>query len=263
MSTSQVETENKTLVGIRKSCKAAAAVMEAASKAVRVGLTTADVEAVVAKEIARQGGRSAFLGYHGFPGALCISLNDEVLHGIPSKSRKLANGDLVKLDLGVVLDGYYSDMAASFLMDDGSESSRKKRALMDATLSALMACVSPLIRSGMPVLMISACIEGHLASKGYKPIDDMTGHGVGLRLHESPVVPNAVPPGIKDLSATNDMLVAGMTIAVEPMACMGSTKCRIKNDGWTIVMEDGLSAAHFEHTLLITDGAQEILTRLS
>ena len=255
--------EETRTAGMRRSCCAAASVMEACSKAVRVGASTWDIEAVAKREIARTVGRSAFLGYHGFPGVLCTSINDEILHGIPSKSRIICGGDLVKLDLGVVVDGYYSDMAASFLMDDGSESSRKKRALMDATLSALMACVSPLIRSGMPVLMISACIEGHLASKGYKPIDDMTGHGVGLRLHESPVVPNAVPPGIKDLSATNDMLVAGMTIAVEPMACMGSTKCRIKNDGWTIVMEDGFSAAHFEHTLLITDGAPEILTRLS
>ena len=262
MSTSQVETENKTLVGIRKSCKAAAAVMEAASKAVRVGLTTADVEAVVAKEIARQGGRSAFLGYHGFPGALCISLNDEVLHGIPSKSRKLANGDLVKLDLGVVLDGYYCDMATTILLDDGSDMSKRKRLLMDATMSALMTSINGLARAGMPVLMISGMIQGHLASKGYKPVEGMTGHGVGLRLHESPVVPNEVPEGMKDLSG-QEKLIAGMTLAIEPMAGMGSPKVRIKQDGWTLAMEDGLPAAHFEHTVLITNGDPEILTRLA
>ena len=257
-----VNKEDARTTGMRRSCRIAAHVMDAASKAVRVGMTTADVEAVAAREIARLGGRSAFLGYHGFPGVLCVSINDEILHGIPSSSRRMSEGDLVKLDLGVVVDGYYSDTATTILLDDGSDFSKKKRALMDATLSSLMACACGLVRAGMPVLMISSIIEGHLASKGYKPIDDMTGHGVGIRLHEAPAIPNAVPPGIEDLSATNDMLVAGMTIAVEPMVCMGATKCRVKSDGWTIVMEDGLPAAHFEHTILITDGAPEILTRI-
>jgi methionyl aminopeptidase len=248
--------------GVRHSCKVAAEVMKIASGAVAEGVTTADVADVVAKEIARLGGRSAFLGYHGFPGVLCISLNDEILHGIPSAKRRLAKGDLVKLDLGVVVDGYYSDMATTILIDDGSEMSKKKRLLMDATLSALMLSITPAVKAGSPILMISDMIQKHLASRGYKPVDGMTGHGVGMRLHEYPIVPNEVPVGLKDFSG-KEKLEAGMTIAIEPMAGMGGPKVNLKQDGWTLTMADRMPSAHFEHTVLVTDGDPEILTRLS
>lgn len=246
--------ETDRIKGVRESCRIASMVMERASRVVVKGATTFDVAEVAAEAMAKFGARSAFLGYHGFPGVLCISLNDEVLHGIPSRKRVISGGDIVKLDLGVVFNGFYSDMAATFLIDDGSVPSDANRRLMEATLSALMSGIAA-ARPGVTVEAVATAIYGKLKSRGYEPVDSMSGHGVGRRLHEPPLVPNRTEGW--DCSA---VLSPGMTIAIEPMVGAGTTKIRVRNDGWTVVVEDGMPSSHFEHTVLITEGDPEILT---
>jgi methionyl aminopeptidase len=245
---------NQRIQGIKKSCKAAVLVMEAVENSIREGVATVEIEAAAYQAIEQQGGRSAFLGYRGFPGVVCISINEEVLHGIPSHDRIVKRGDMIKVDLGVVLNGWYSDMASTFLVDDGSESTSNKRRLKDATISALMAGISA-AKAGNTTKDVASAIQTMLSSRGFEPVDGMTGLGVGLRLHESPIVPNRVE-GCK----CDDVLVEGMTIAIEPMVGMGSPKAKVKHDGWTLIMADGQPSAHFEHTVLITNKGPEILT---
>jgi len=240
--------------GVRASCRVAAAVMAAVQPTVRAGSSTLDVDAVAAETMRRMGVRSAFLGHHGFPGSVCISINEEVLHGIPSRTRTISPGDIVKVDLGVVKDGFYSDMAQTFVIDDGEDATRQKRSLMDAALSALMAGIAA-VKDGEKVLAVATAISGVLRSRGYEPIDGMSGHGVGVRLHEPPQVPNRIEGW--DCSA---VMRRGMTLAIEPMVGLGSPKARFRSDGWTVVMSDGLPSAHFEHTVLVTDGQAEVLT---
>jgi methionyl aminopeptidase len=246
--------ESNQVRGIRASCKIAAQVMTKLEKSIISGNTTLQVNEMAEKLMDAFQVRSAFLGYRGFPGCICISVNDEVLHGVPSKSRVISGGDIIKVDMGVVLNGYYSDMATTVLIDDGSEVSIENRKLMNANVSALMAGISA-ARPNNTTWHIASAIYDSLKSKGYEPVDDMCGHGVGLKLHQPPVVPNRTEGW--DCTA---ILKPGMTIAIEPMVGIGTTKARIKNDGWTLVMENGKSASHFEHTVLITDGDPEILT---
>lgn len=242
-----------TIEGVRKSCKIASQVMLATSRAVFAGSTTLDVEAHAVVAMKAFGVRSAFFGYHGFPGEICVSINDEILHGIPSK-RRIREGDLVKIDLGVICDGFYSDMAQTFLIDDGSDECREKRRLSDATLSSLTTGMW-YARAGSTVQKIAEAISASLKSNGYLPVKGMSGHGVGVRLHEPPSIPNEV-----DGWDCSTVLSAGMTIAIEPMVGMGSPKARIGSNGWVVVMSDGMPSAHFEHTILITEGDPEILT---
>jgi len=246
--------DEKTVNGVRNSCHIASDVMQQISKSITIGMSTLDVDKLAAETMKDMGVRSAFLGYHGFPGHICISLNEEVLHGIPSACRLISAGDLVKVDLGVVLDGYYSDTAKTFLMEDNQSDLTHKKKLMDATLSALMSGISA-AKAGHQVKAIASAIHNSLNNSGYEPVDNMSGHGVGIMLHQPPQVPNKVEGW-----DCNSLLTVGMTIAIEPMVGAGTSRIRIKNDGWTIVMEDHMPSAHFEHTVLITDGEPEILT---
>lgn len=248
-------TETSKVRGVRASCKIAAKIMGLITKEIGVGVSTLYVNKVAEQAMHDFGVRSAFLGYRGFPGSVCISVNEEVLHGIPSDSKILANSDVVKIDMGVVLNGYYSDMATTVLIDDGSENSKLNRRLMDANISALMAGISA-ARPQSTVEAISSAIYATLKSRGYEPVDNMCGHGIGSQLHESPSIPNRTDGW--DCSA---VLYPGMTIAIEPMVGIGTSKARITNDGWTLVMDNGKSSSHFEHTVLITDGDPEVLTK--
>ena len=237
--------------GVRKSCKAAAKVMEGISRFISVGLSTMDIADHASQAMLSLGCRSAFLGYHGFPGSVCISVNDEILHGIPS-SKTILEGDVVKIDLGVVLDGFYSDTAETFLVGQCSPDNIK---LVEATRKALHEGIKAAVE-GNTNLDISKAIESSLSLMGFVPVEDMVGHGVGEHLHESPEIPNRV-----DLTDVRTVeLKAGMTLAIEPMVGMGKPLLRIRNDGWTVVMADGGMSAHCEHTVLVTEGDPEILT---
>lgn len=248
------------LSGIRKSCTAAASVMASVSSSIRIGMTTADVDVVAAKAMSAIGVRSAFLGHHGYPHSACVSVNSEVLHGLASPSRRIAGGDVVKVDLGVVSDGYFSDMAQTFVMDDQSVSSVEGRRLSNAVLSALMAGIN-VARVGNTVTSITMAIESSLKTAGLLPVLDMMGHGVGKRLHEPPEVPNSLKDNELFRKDRKDVpLLPGMVLAIEPMAGLGKPDIVVASDGWTVLMADGMASAHWEHTILVTDGEPEILT---
>jgi len=244
---------NQLIQGVRLSCQAAAAVMKAARDAVQVGSRLLDIEAAASASMAKLNVRSAFLGLQGFPGLICVSVNEEVLHGIPSH-RQIKCGDVIKVDLGVVKNGWYSDMAVTFLMDDGSPEFAAKRGLSNTTLFALMAGISK-AKAGNRIFDISKAIDDVIRFRGFSSVEGMAGHGVGRRLHLSPQVPNQTEGW--DCSY---VLKEGDILAIEPMVGMGSGKARVKHDGWTIIMSDGRPSAHFEHTILVTKGEPEILT---
>ena len=238
--------------GVRKSCKAASSVMQEVLKSVQVGTTLLSVQSTALEAIQRQGAKSAFLGYRGYPGVLCLSVNEQVLHGIPS-NRVILLGDAVKLDLGLYLDGWYSDMATTVCLGSASEYPVMNR-LSSAVSASLMAGIR-VARAGNHTRDIAEAVDGTLTSMGYKPVEEMCGHGVGHGLHESPQVPNCLRGWGGD-----DKLFNGMIIAIEPMAGAGSPSIRIMPDGWTVVMADREPSSHFEHTVLITDGDPEVLT---
>jgi methionyl aminopeptidase len=245
--------DNDLIKGVRASCQAAALVMKAVGKVVRVDNSLLDIEAAAASEMARLGVRSAFLGIHGFPGVICVSVNDEVLHGIPSR-RMIRQGDVIKVDLGVVKNGWYSDTASTFLMDDGSPEFKAKRGLANVTLMALMSAIT-MAKAGNRVFDITQAIDVIIRNAGYSAVEGMTGHGIGRRLHLPPQIPNQLEG--YDCSY---VLKEGDVIAIEPMVGMGSGKVRVKHDGWTIIMADGKPSAHFEHTILVTKDIPEVLT---
>lgn len=248
--------DKQKIEGVRNSCKIAAEIMGRISNFISEGMTTKDLDIFAAKSMAEFKVRSAFLGHNGFPGSICVSVNEEILHGIPAISKVINRGDVVKVDMGVVLNGFYSDTAYTFLIEDSSQKSIEARHLMDANLSALMAGIDA-ARPDKTVGAVALAIQNALKSRGYEPVDNMCGHGVGTRLHETPSVPNRLDGW--DCSA---MLRQGMTIAIEPMVGIGTRTIMVKSDGWTLVTNNGRDSSHFEHTILITENEPEILTKL-
>ena len=235
---------------MRRSCQAVAEVRDELCKAIAPGMTTQDVDRYAAELIAKKGAKSAFLGYRNFPGTICISVNDEVVHGVGNATRRLMYGDFVKLDVGLVLNGWIGDTAVS--VGVGVVSNEIER-LKQATERALEAAIAQ-AREGNRVGDISATVEGSAIKAGYTIVRDFVGHGVGRELHEEPEIPNYGKAG------TGPKLKAGMTLAIEPMLNMGRSEVRLLEDGWTIATVDGRPSAHFEHTILVTKGEPEILT---
>lgn len=214
------------------------------------GMSTKDLADLAAKELKRLGGAPSFLGYHGFPDVLCVSVNDEVVHGIPSVNKILENGDIVSIDFGVTYKGMVTDAALTFVIGDVDPKVQK---LIDTTERSLMAGIDAL-KSGIRVGDIASSVQKVLDTGGYGIVRDLVGHGVGHELHEDPNIPNYGHAG------SGPVLQAGMTIAIEPMATLGTYKVKQDNDGWTIRTADGSLSAHFEHTILITEKGYEILT---
>lgn len=223
---------------------------------VKPGTTTAEIDRLFEDSIRSKGGRPAFKGYKGggakpFPASTCISINEEVVHGIPS-GRILKTGQIVGIDAGIELDGWYGDMACSFLVGEVDESYRK---LWRVTRETLYTGIEQ-ARPGNSIHDIGGAIQDYVESHGFSVIRDLVGHGIGANLHEEPAVPNYRSSG------SHTRLRSGMTIAIEPMVSMGNWNIRVLRDGWTAVTTDGSPSAHFEHTVLITDGDPEILTLL-
>ncbi len=218
----------------------------------REGVTTEYLNEIAEEEARKRNARPAFKGYNGFPKALCTSVNEVVVHGIPSRKKSLHEGDIVSLDFGLVFDGFYGDAAITVAI--GKISDEKKR-LMEVTESALYAGIEQ-ARPGNLLLDISRAIEETVHRGGFSVVRSFTGHGIGRNLHEDPEVPNYVSsPFLLRLP-----LVVGMTIAIEPMVNAGTYKVKIKRDGWTAVTADGKPSAHFEHTIAITDDGPVILS---
>lgn len=235
---------------MRKAGRITAAARKLAGELVVPGVTTLEIDTAVRKFIESQGGKPSFLGYGGFTGSACISVNDVVIHGIPSKKIVLKEGDIVSVDVGAFVDGFHGDCAATYAC--GAISDEAKR-LIEVTEQSFWEGMK-FARMGQRVSDISHAVQQYVEKHGYSVVRDFVGHGVGTKLHEAPEVPNYGPAG------HGPRLQPGMTIAVEPMVCEGDFRVKVLKDGWTTVTVDGSLAAHYENTLLITDGDPEILT---
>ena len=220
-----------------------------AGSRVRPGVTTHEIDTAVRKFIESHGAKPSFLGYGGFKGSACISVNEEVIHGIPGP-RKLKEGDIVSVDVGAFLDGFHGDCAATFPCGQVSEEAMR---LIQVTEQSFWEGIK-LARAGNRVFDISHAVQQYVESNGFSVVRDFVGHGVGTKLHEPPEVPNFGPAG------HGARLQPGMTIAVEPMVCAGDWRVKVLKDGWTTVSADGSLTAHYENTILITDGEPEVLT---
>ena len=218
---------------------------------VRPGISTGQLDRLAEDFIrSHDGAEPAFKGLYGFPGSMCISLNEEVVHGIPSAGRILAEGDILSLDTGVRLDGWCSDSAWTFAVGEVDELSRR---LLEVTERALEAAVEA-ARVGLHVGDIGASVEGAIRGSGFSIIRDLVGHGIGREVHEAPQVPNLGRPG------QGTALREGMVLAIEPMISAGTARIRTLADRWTVVVADGARSAHFEHTVAITSGGPQVLT---
>ena len=234
---------------MRQSCKTASAILDRVSSLLRPGLTTREVDQAAADFISEEKCRSAFLGYRKFPGNICISINEEVVHGIGG-SRRIQYGDIVKLDIGVVKDGWVGDTATTVPI--GVIDTKVQR-LLQVTEETLDLAIKH-AHAGRRLGDLCAAIEDTIVANGYSVVREFVGHGVGRKLHEEPQVPNYGRAG------SGPKLKAGMTIAIEPMVNMGGSAVRVLDDNWTVVTVDSKPSAHFEHTVLITKGEPEILT---
>ncbi len=241
------------IINMRNSGKILATVLNHLKTKVHPGITTKELADAAAAELKKLGGRPAFLGYQGFPDVLCVSINDEVVHGIPSSSRELSSGDIVSLDFGVNYSGMITDAAISLIV--GNSGNKISSRLIDTTKRSLEAGID-IARDGVRVGDIGAAIQGVLEKAGFGVVRDLVGHGVGHELHEGPNIPNYGHSG------SGPILKSGMTIAIEPMSTAGSYEVYTAPDGWTVLTRDKSRAAHFEHTVLITPAGAEILTTL-
>lgn len=236
---------------MREAGRISAMALKVAGEAVRPGVSTLEIDTAARKYIESQGARPNFLGLYGFPATACISINNEVIHGIPSKDRILHEGDIVSIDLGAEKDGYNGDNAATFAVGKISDEAQR---LIDTTREALYVGLKQAV-AGNRIGDIGHAVQVYCEERGYGVVRDFVGHGVGKELHEDPSVPNYGTPG------RGVRLLPGMTIAVEPMINQGTWEVNQLSDGWTVVTKDGKLAAHFEHTVAITkDGECMILT---
>lgn len=242
----------KEIDAMRKACIISAEALQIAGEAVKPGITTYEIDQIAYRYIKKQGAEPNFLNYNGYPATACISINDEVIHGIPSKTRVLKEGDIVSIDLGAKIDGYNGDNAATFAC--GVISDEAKR-LCDATRESLYKGIEKAVAGGR-IGDIAYAIQSYCEERGFSVVREYTGHGVGTNLHEDPSVPNYGTPG------RGQRLLPGMTLAIEPMINMGTKAIKCLPDGWTVKTLDGKLSAHFEHTVAITKGEPIILTKL-
>jgi methionyl aminopeptidase len=236
---------------LRRSGRMVREVLEEVRTRVQPGVKTIELEAFVERRLAELGTRPAFKGYRGYPCCLCASVNDEVIHGIPS-GRRLEQGDILSLDLGVILEGYYGDSAITVPVSEIPDSLSR---LLHVTEECLDLAIGK-ARAGNRVGDISAAVQEHAERNGYSVVREFVGHGIGRALHEEPQVPNYGTPG------HGPLLKEGMVIAIEPMLNAGDAAVKIRDDHWTAVTADGGRSAHFEHMVAITSNGAEVLTRL-
>lgn len=234
---------------MREACIISARALKLAGEAVEPGVTTAEIDRRIRTYIESQGAVPSFLGYGGFPASACISINNEVIHGIPGK-RTVKAGDIVSVDVGAYFNGYHGDNAATFAAGDITP---EAKALLDATQASLYEGIRA-AKAGNRIGDIGAAVQRYVEVRGYSVVRQFVGHGVGTNLHEDPSVPNFGTPG------RGPRLLPGMTLAIEPMVNAGAFEVQILKDGWTTVTKDGSLSAHFEHTIAITTDGPVILT---
>jgi len=234
---------------MRQAGRIVATVLDILMKQVKPGMKTKELDVIAGREVARLGGKPSFKGYRGFPANLCVSVNDQIVHGIPGE-RALRQGDIVSLDIGATFKGFQGDAAVTVGVGEISSEAKELMATTEGVLKAGIAAA----RSGARLGDISAAIQNYAEAKGYSVVREYTGHGIGRELHEEPQIPNFGLPG------TGPVLKKGMTLALEPMVNVGDWRTRVGDDQWTVFTADGSLSAHFEHTIAITDGEAEILT---
>ena len=237
---------------MKEACVISAGALKAAGEAVEPGVSTAEINKVAHDYIVKHGAIPSFLGYGGFPAAACISINDEVIHGIPNKKRIIRAGDIVSIDVGATLNGYVGDNAATFAAGDISPEAQR---LFDVTRESLYEGIRAAVAGGR-LGDIGSTIQRYCEERGFSVVREFTGHGVGKQLHEDPSVPNFGTPG------RGVRLLPGMTLAIEPMINAGGAGIRQLPDGWTIKTRDGSLSAHFEHTIAITSNGPVIMTQI-
>ena len=225
-------------------------VMERLRETVKPGLSTLEIDEDVEAFIRGRGALPAFKGYRGFPATVCISINEEVVHGIPSAHRRIKEGDIVGLDLGCIVEGYYADCAFTLAIGDVPS---KVQQLLDVTRESLDVAIAE-CRAGRRLSDVSHAVQAHVERHGFAVVRAFVGHGIGRALHEDPQIPNFGDPG------RGPQLRPGMVLAIEPMVTMGSWEVKVLDDGWTAVTRDGSLAAHFEHTIAVTEDGPEVLT---
>ncbi|OGR53304.1 MAG: type I methionyl aminopeptidase [Elusimicrobia bacterium GWA2_62_23] len=235
---------------MRRASRVVAEVLSQLQPLVKPGVSTAELDKFAEKRVRELGAVPAFLGYRGYPATLCVSINEEIVHGIPSPKRFVKAGDIVSLDMGAVADGFYGDAALTVAAGGISPEARR---LMDVTRESLGRALSA-VKAGARLGDVSNAVQKYAEERGMSVVREFTGHGIGRRLHEEPSIPNFGRPG------SGPVLKAGMTLAIEPMLCLGRADVVVKNDGWTAVSADGSLAAHFEHTVAVTEDGCEILT---
>lgn len=236
---------------MRPACRAVAVTLRKLRSVVRPGLSTLDLDRFAFDCLKEMNAKPAFLNYNGYPATLCVSVNEEIVHGIPSAKRILRNGDIVSMDMGAVINGFYGDAAITVPVGEISGGAAK---LIEVTERSLDTGLSK-VKAGARLGDVSSAISNYAEAHGMGVIEEFTGHGVGRRLHEDPSIPNYGCPG------TGPVLKPGMTLAIEPMLSLGDPELIILKDGWTAITEDGSYAAHFEHTVVVTEDGCEILTK--
>jgi methionyl aminopeptidase len=234
---------------MRQAGRIVATVLEILCRQVRAGMRTKELDVIAAREVEKLGAKPSFKGYRSFPANLCVSINDEVVHGIPGE-RVLKNGDIVSLDLGALFMGFQGDSAVTIGVGEISPQAQELIKATEGVLSAGIAAA----RAGARLGDISATMQSYAESRGYSVVREYSGHGIGREMHEEPQIPNF------GLAGTGPVLEKGMTLALEPMVNVGDWHTRLGDDHWTVLTADGSLSAHFEHTIAITDGEAEVLT---
>jgi methionyl aminopeptidase len=240
----------KEIALMRQAGRIVGSILEILSKQVRPGMKTRELNTIAERELEKRGAVSSFKGYRGYPASLCVSVNDEIVHGIPG-DKVLREGDVVSLDFGAIYQGFHGDAAVTVGV---GEVSPEARHLIEDTRASLEAGISQ-AHAGATLGDVSSAIQKYAESKGYSVVREYTGHGIGRDMHEDPQIPNFGPAG------TGPVLKTGMTLALEPMLNIGDWHTRVADDCWTVLTADGSLSAHFEHTIAINDDKTEVLTR--
>jgi methionyl aminopeptidase len=235
---------------MRQAGKIVATILKILSEQAKPGMKTKELDIIAERELERLGARPSFKGYRGFPANICVSINDEIVHGIPGE-RMLNEGDIVSLDFGAIYEGFQGDAALTVSVGEASPAAKRLIAATKGSLEAGIAAACPGARLGD----VSAAIQNYAESRGYSVVREYTGHGIGRDMHEDPQIPNFGLPG------TGPTLKKGMTLALEPMLNVGNWRTRLADDHWTVLTADGSLSAHFEHTIAINDAEPEVLTR--
>ncbi len=235
---------------MRQAGKIVAEVLKIVSEHIKPGMKTKELDIITGRELERLGARSSFKGYRGFPANLCVSVNDEIVHGIPG-DRVLNDGDIVSLDFGAVYNNFQGDAAVTVTVGEVNPEARR---LIETTRNTLEAGIAAAC-DGVTLGDVSAAIQNYAESRGYSVVREYTGHGIGREMHEDPQIPNFGSPG------TGPVLKKGMTLAIEPMLNVGDWHTRVAGDNWTVLTADGSLSAHFEHTIAVNDKEAEVLTR--